>query len=54
MRKVFRKFKGNLKCPHSDIELYCPSSLKVLHEFKTSKNNKEKVLLQSGTGKLKN
>jgi hypothetical protein len=51
MRKVFRKFKGNLKCPNSHIELYCPSALKVLHDFKTSYNNTKKVLLKKGGDK---
>jgi hypothetical protein len=32
MRKVFRKFKGNLKCPDSDIEIYSQTTLKVIHD----------------------
>jgi hypothetical protein len=47
MRKVFRKFKGNLKCPESDIEIYSPKTLKVIQDFKTSSNNTEKGLQQS-------
>jgi hypothetical protein len=47
MRKVFRKFKGNLKCPDSDIEIYSPTTLKVIHDFNTSSNNPAKVLQQS-------
>jgi hypothetical protein len=56
MRKVFRIFKGNLKCPHSNIELVSPISLKVRHDFKTSyynTYNPDKVLQQSRAGKLK-
>jgi len=48
MRKVLRKFKGNLKCPNSDIELYSPTSLKVIQDFKNSYNNTEKGLKHSG------
>jgi hypothetical protein len=33
MRKVFRKFGSNLKCPETEKELYRPSSLKVRHDF---------------------
>jgi hypothetical protein len=51
MRKVFRKLKGNLKCPDSDREIYSPSSLKVIHDFNS--NNPEKVLQQTWAGKLK-
>jgi hypothetical protein len=53
MRKVFRKFKGNLKCPDTEIEIYSPNSLKVIHDFNTSSNYPEKVLQQSWGGKLK-
>jgi hypothetical protein len=53
MRKVFRKFKGNLKCPDSDIEIYSKNSLKVIQDFKTSSNNTEKGLQQPWAGKLK-
>ena len=53
MRKVFRKFKGNLKCPDTEIEIYSPKSLKVIHDFNTSSNKPEKVLQQSGDGKRK-
>ena len=54
MRKVFRKFKGILKCPDSDIEIHNPTSLKVIHDFNsnTNTNNPEKVLQQSWAGKL--
>jgi Type II intron maturase len=40
MRKVFRKFGSNLKCSETEKELYRPSSLKVIHDFKAeSKRN---------------
>jgi len=52
MRKVFRKFQGILKCPDSYIEIYSPTSLKVIHDFNSSTNNPEKVLQQSWAGKL--
>jgi len=52
MRKVFRNFKGILKRPDSDIEIYSPTSLKVIHDFNSSTNNPEKVLQQSWAGKL--
>jgi len=66
MRKVFRKFKGNLKCPDSDIEIYNQTTLKVIHNFSyrgnnntssllrdNNNNNPEKVLQQSWAGKFK-
>jgi len=67
MRKVFRKFKGNLKCPDSDIEIYNQTTLKVIHNFSyrgnnntssllrdnNNNNNPEKVLQQSWAEKLK-
>lgn len=56
MRKVFKIFKGNMKCPNSNMELVSPISLKVRHDFKTSYNytyNPAKVLQQSRAGKLK-
>jgi primase-polymerase (primpol)-like protein len=65
MRKVFRKFKGNLKCPDSDIEIYSQTTLKVIHDSWSSNNtssllrdnnnnnNPEKVLQQSCAEKLK-
>ena len=40
MRKVFIKFGSNLKCSETEKELYRPSSLKVIHDFKgESKTN---------------
>lgn len=51
MRKVFRKFKGNLKCPDTDIELFCPTTLKLRIDFKDSDNLPEKVLLKAWAGK---
>lgn len=40
MRKVFRKLGSNLKCSETEKELYRPSSLKVIHDFKAeSKTN---------------
>jgi len=54
MRKVFRKFKGNLKCPDTDIEIDCPTTLKVKLDFNTSSNYPEKVLLKARAGKRTN
>jgi hypothetical protein len=40
MRKVFIKFGSNLKCSETEKELYRPSALKVIHDFRAgSKTN---------------
>lgn len=54
MREVFYKFGKNLKCPHSAQEIYIPSTLRVLHDYKKSLSAvyPEDILKQSLAGKL--
>lgn len=43
MRKVFKKFGSNLKCYETEKELYRPSSLKVIHDFKVESKTNSKI-----------
>lgn len=36
MRKAFFKFGKTLKCPHTDLEIFIPTTLRVLHNYKKS------------------
>jgi Type II intron maturase/Reverse transcriptase (RNA-dependent DNA polymerase) len=54
LRKVFQKFGPTLKCPETDVKIYNPASLKVIHDFKSNSGSEHpaKILRQTWTGKL--
>jgi group II intron reverse transcriptase/maturase len=56
MRNAFFKFGRTLKCPQTDQEIYIPSTLRVLHDYKYKKSSNnalpEDIIKQSWAGKL--
>jgi len=54
MRKAFKTFGKNLKCPNTDLEFFNHGSLKVLHDYKMKKiaTDPMKTLEQSWSSKL--
>jgi len=41
IKQVFKRFGSNLKCPDTDVTLFYPTSLKVLHDFKSNADPKK-------------
>lgn len=41
IKQVFKRFGSNLKCPDTDVTLFYPTSLKVLHDFKSNADQKK-------------
>jgi len=44
IKQVFKRFGPNLKCNETDVTLFYPTSLKVLHDFKSNADQVKKKL----------